>query len=271
MSNDNGEDRPYEYGTKFAAIFGRLGEPFPPEEVKILKAKGNLRYITARQVMNRLDQALGPENWSDDYVAGPTGGVKCFLTIRLPDGTTVTKTGIGGVTQMHDASDTDKTGESDALKRAAVKFGVFREGYGDGIVDHETGEVVKPELPQAPRQGGNGYQGNGGGYQQPAPQRPQQQAPPQQNGNSGGNYGPPRSGKALYVWAKETAKQAGVGEWDVLNVIQGFTKRRFNKMRTNELTPEEVTETYEWASNNLEESARARGAQAEQGEPAGHF
>lgn len=82
--------------------------------------------------MNRLDKILGPENWWDRYTPLPTC-VICELTIRLPDGTELTKADAGGHAGMSDEGDDEKSGYSDAFKRAAVKFGVGRHLYGDGI------------------------------------------------------------------------------------------------------------------------------------------
>lgn len=121
--------------TKFPEIFDALAAPFDDADIKVRPGdRGRkLSYVTARTVMNRLDDVLGPENWWDDYLPSPVGsqGVKCLLTIRLPDGQTVTKAGLGGVTLMQDPSDTDKTGESDSLKRASVKFLIGRYLYQD--------------------------------------------------------------------------------------------------------------------------------------------
>ena len=91
-----------------------------------------LQYITARTVMNRLDDVLGPANWWDEYLP-QENSVICRLTIRLPDGTTLTKSDAGGYAGMSDSGDDDKSGFSDAFKRAAVKFGVGRYLYRDGV------------------------------------------------------------------------------------------------------------------------------------------
>ena len=71
--------------------FAALAAPFLPEEVRT-RSQGarQVHYITARTAMNRLDQVLGPENWWDEYVPS-ANSVLCKLTIRLPDGSTVTK------------------------------------------------------------------------------------------------------------------------------------------------------------------------------------
>jgi hypothetical protein len=82
--------------------------------------------------MNRLDDVLGPENWWDDYTPSENS-VLCRLTIRLPDGQELSKCDAGGYARMADSGDDDKSGYSDAFKRAAVKFGVARYLYRDGV------------------------------------------------------------------------------------------------------------------------------------------
>ena len=93
--------------------------------------------------MNRLDVVLGPENWWDEYLPGEKS-VLCKLTLKMPDGTTVTKADAGGYAGMADQGDDDKSGFSDAFKRAAAKFGVARYLYRDGVPQYgkETSEVV---------------------------------------------------------------------------------------------------------------------------------
>lgn len=119
--------------TKYYDLFGSLASAFRAGEVKVRKQAGrDLHYVTARTVMNRLDEVLGPENWWDEYLPGEDS-VLCRLTIRLSDGTTLTKSDAGGYAGMADSGDDDKSGYSDAFKRAAVKFGVARYLYRDGV------------------------------------------------------------------------------------------------------------------------------------------
>jgi hypothetical protein len=121
---------------ELAELFRQLAEPFPASAIDWRvgsttkdKTKGiALAYLQARPVMDRLDQVLGPENWQDTYEpimgnAGPVG-FKCSLSLRIK-GEWITKT---------DAADTSdieaiKGGVSDALKRAAVKWGIGRYLY----------------------------------------------------------------------------------------------------------------------------------------------
>jgi hypothetical protein len=118
-------------------IFAELGKPFTRDgEVKVLEKKpGKPKYITARTVMNRLDEVLGPANWWDEYTNITGDSAICRLTIRLPDGQELTKCDAGGSAGMTDQGDDDKSIISDAFKRAAVKFGVGRYLRGDGVPD----------------------------------------------------------------------------------------------------------------------------------------
>ena len=119
--------------TRFPDLFAALAAPFDAREIKTRpQGKQRLSYVTARTVMNRLDEVVGPENWWDDYEQNEES-VVCRLTLRLPDGTTVTKCDAGGHAGMADTGDDEKSAYSDAFKRAAVKFGVGRHLYGDGI------------------------------------------------------------------------------------------------------------------------------------------
>lgn len=142
--------------TQHPDLFAALAAPFESHELKTRSQQGRqLHYITARTAMNRLDSVLGPENWTDGYEPFRTAGVKCILTITLPDGRTVVKTGLGGVSDMHDESDDDKSGESDALKRAAVKFGVARYLYRDGVPTFaRQPTATAPEPPRQPVRNG---------------------------------------------------------------------------------------------------------------------
>lgn len=83
-----------------------------------------LAYIDARDVMRRLDQVFGPDNWSDSYHETPTGRVLCTLSLRI-NNDWISKTDGAGATDMEG----EKGGISDAFKRAAVKWGIGRYLY----------------------------------------------------------------------------------------------------------------------------------------------
>jgi hypothetical protein len=119
--------------TNHTGLFAALAAPFAKGEVKSRpQGKVKLRYITARTAMNRLDEVLGPENWWDAYRA-EENSVVCTLSVRLPDGQVLTKCDAGGYAGMSDQGDDDKSGYSDAFKRACVKFGIGRYLYRDGV------------------------------------------------------------------------------------------------------------------------------------------
>lgn len=125
-------------------IFARLAARFAKTEERTLtKGKTEITYVTARHVMNRLDEVLGPANWWDEYVPLMQDSVLCRLTIRLPDGTTITKQDAGGAANMKDAGDDDKSMVSDSFKRAGVKFGIARYLYQDGIAPFVVDELTR--------------------------------------------------------------------------------------------------------------------------------
>ena len=85
---------------------------------------GCAAHIDARDVMNRLDEVVGFDGWSDSYQVLNNGkNVECTLTVMG-----ISKTDVG---QIHDGGFADplKSAYSDALKRAAVKFGIGRHLY----------------------------------------------------------------------------------------------------------------------------------------------
>jgi Rad52/22 family double-strand break repair protein len=135
--------------TKYPEIFAALAAKFGPNEVKTRTQAGRqMAYVTARTVMNRLDQVLGPENWWDDYVPLPNS-VVCKLSVRLADGQVVTKCDAGGGAGMNDPGDDDKSAFSDAFKRAAVRFGVGRYLYRDGVAKLTTEAPAAPAIAAA--------------------------------------------------------------------------------------------------------------------------
>jgi hypothetical protein len=170
-------------------VLSRLAEPFDPEDVKWLPAFGSgntgaLAYVDARTVTNRLNEIVGADNWHDDYIESTIvhtevrdvtdvdslpddrvnrtkykttpkferdksflyndiryGGIRCHLTVLG-----VTKSDVG----VPSFAEQLKGAYSDALKRAAVKFGIgeyfYRLGTLTAKVDY--GKVtVPPELP----------------------------------------------------------------------------------------------------------------------------
>lgn len=83
-----------------------------------------LAYIDARDVQNRLDAVCGVANWSDKYIETEKGRVICTLALRI-DGEWVSKSDGAGDSDV----ESEKGAISDALKRAAVKWGIGRYLY----------------------------------------------------------------------------------------------------------------------------------------------
>jgi hypothetical protein len=131
--------------------FAALSAPFPPDCVSWRvgsttqdKSKGMaLAFINSRDVQERLDAACGPANWQDRYeFHGPR--TICYLSIRV-DGEWVTKADGAGDSDV----ESEKGAISDALKRAAVKWGIGRYLYNlpSPWVEIETrgrSSVIKP-------------------------------------------------------------------------------------------------------------------------------
>ncbi|MFN4070042.1 MAG: Rad52/Rad22 family DNA repair protein [Thermus caldifontis] len=145
-------------------VWQKLAEPFPPGEVQwrieaLSRDKKRalvVPYVDARTVLDRLDRVVGPEGWQDAYevladaertVKDERGErrerlveVKCRLTVLG-----VAKEDVG-------EGDSLKAAFSDALKRAAVKFGVGRYLYRleKQWVDYdpEKGRFTPPKLPE---------------------------------------------------------------------------------------------------------------------------
>ena len=208
--------------TKYPDLFAALAAPFGASEVKARtetsKKTGvtiTMSYVTARVVMNRLDSVLGPENWWERYVP-LEHSVVCELTIRLPDGSTVTKSDAGGYAGMSDAGDDDKSGFSDAMKRAAVKFGVGRYLYRDGVpvyAKEVAGGWAVPVTDAAPKTNGhsNGHvkerrtwptAATGADPDARLTRQRDRSAPPRE-GQPRARYDFPQTGRHLFAWIQE--------------------------------------------------------------------
>lgn len=120
----------YETGQE---LFDALCQPFPASHVEwrvgstnAEKTKGlPLCYIDARAVMDRLDSICGPENWQCNYTQTGNGSIVCNLGIRVPGGDWIWKADGAGATDFEG----EKGMLSDALKRAAVRWGIGRYLY----------------------------------------------------------------------------------------------------------------------------------------------
>lgn len=142
-----------ETGQDAGSIARALADPFPADAIgwKPQTVSGNrclaVAYIDARDVMDRLDDVMGPAGWQDNYQFLPSGLVLCTLRLHLGDDW-IEKSDVGGESEQKDQGDRQKAAVSDALKRAAVKFGIGRYIY---RLDHQwvdfdpkTKRIAKP-------------------------------------------------------------------------------------------------------------------------------
>jgi Rad52/22 family double-strand break repair protein len=177
---------PREGGTA-PDLWERLAAPFAAEEVRSRRGpRGDLRYITARTARRRLNEVLGPANWSCQ-IEPAERWVRCALTIVLPDGRQLTREALGGYPEMPTDEDRVKGGDSDAFKRACVLFGIGEYLYGD-----------EPAEPAEPR---------------PPSHRPARAAEPPTPTSNGNGRGEPRNAprdrigfpdaRAFYGWLKD--------------------------------------------------------------------
>lgn len=112
-------------------IVGDLSAPFPRDQIswraQTVTKDGTkalaLAYIDARDVMIRLDDVVGPTNWQDRYEFHGSRTI-CYLSLRI-DGEWIVKADGAGDSDV----EAEKGAISDALKRAAVKWGIGRYLY----------------------------------------------------------------------------------------------------------------------------------------------
>lgn len=157
-------------------VEARLHVPFRDVKSRAGGRGHELHYITSRQCQRRLDEVFGPFGWEDRYY--DVGDVLfCELSVTLPGGRVARRADAGGYKEMTtnewqgegankkrvqvtDEENTDKTGASDAIKRAAVKFGVGRYLYKDGGVPER---VIQRWLLWGREHKARQVQGEGGG------------------------------------------------------------------------------------------------------------
>lgn len=145
-----------------------LKRPFPNEDVEWRiqnptkdKSKGYaVAYVTARAIQTRLDEVVGPENWKPVYTPWhdvEVGGRRIhsqLCTIRIYD-----EERSEWMEKTDGAEDTElepvKGGLSDAMKRAAVQWGIGRYLYRlpSTLVAAESGgwRIAESELPRLAR------------------------------------------------------------------------------------------------------------------------
>ncbi len=137
-------------------IFAALKAPFPADAIEWRVGQAGksfdrlwakvLAYLTSRAVMDRLDDVLGPENWKPEYHAAPHDpkgeSLLCTLSLRI-GGEWIGKSDGASASEIEGT----KGGISDALKRAAVLWGVGRYLYrlGEAFAVDVTEEKPKQD------------------------------------------------------------------------------------------------------------------------------
>lgn len=115
-------------------IQAQLLEPFDPLEIewRIQQSglsKGKkwamvLAYVTNRAIMERLDEVFGIDGWQNEYQFMPDGGVVCGIKCKFGTDWVIKYDGADKT-----AIEATKGGLSNAMKRAAVQYGVGRYLY----------------------------------------------------------------------------------------------------------------------------------------------
>lgn len=138
------------------AVKNKLQARFDPKDIRWRvgqsgEFKGNpwikiMPYISTRDVQNRLDEAVGPQGWQNNFITGASGGILCGIGIY----DSITESWIW---KYDGADNTDieaiKGGISDSMKRAGVQWGIGRylyemgEFYADIVEKGEHKSKVK--------------------------------------------------------------------------------------------------------------------------------
>lgn len=107
--------------------FSQAQVSWKPQSVKDGKALA-VAFIDARDVMTRLDDVVGPGGWQSEFIPVGNNSVECRLKIKMGD-EWISKCDVGATSDQPDAGDKMKAAYSDALKRAAVQWGIGRSIY----------------------------------------------------------------------------------------------------------------------------------------------
>ncbi len=225
--------------TQHPDLFAALAAPFDASELKLRSQGGRqMPYVTSRTIMNRLDEVLGPENWWDDFVP-LEHSVICRMTIRLPDGTILTKCDAGGYAGLADPGDDDKSGFADAFKRTAVKFGVGRYLYRDGVP-----RFARDEAKDATQVGAESGSSVGEARDSASVAGSATRSP---RANEEGT-GTPRTGRALFAWTKE---QDGKFEYGLFKYVNEWAKSQEYPARMVDWNAEQVSRAFSEARDRL--------------------
>lgn len=213
-------------GTRHADLFIALARPFEPHEVKTFSKGGKtFHFVTGRTIQNRLDGVCGPENWRDEFFE-TKDGLKCRVSLRV-DGEWIGKEDGGAAAGMADHDDDEKSAYSSAFKRAAVKWGVGRYLYRDGVPDYGPASS-EPEP---------------AGLEPVGTSEALHSAEPGANGKADEQASdpPPKSGRHLFAKLKDMEQQHSVS---LIKGVSSEGRKAGFPDRMTEWTPEQVAEAW---------------------------
>lgn len=245
----------YEFTETELVFWRELTAPFADDAYRWREGpKGaKFTYVKKRTLENRLDDVVGPPNWTSTLVATDKG-VICELTIIYPKGNgafgSVSRPGLGSWADLNGDTDSEfKSAGTSAFVIACAAFGITRDLYDEGMPDYWASKfggfasgVPMQQLPGGAPKPGECKQGE----QSHSP-------PPSGNNGSGGRreYGnePPlgKTGKAVFAWSKKMSDLFGI---DVLGRMTEYAKNNNEAVYTDrwsqEFTDDCLNKTVEW-------------------------
>lgn len=131
MAKATNKSQLIERDPKWECIQAELSKPFPAKYIGVKPGATSetsallLWFIDARAIMDRLDDVVGPENWSFSWMPIPVaeGRVAVQGKLRILD---VVKEDVG---EAQSEDEPHKSAVSDAFKRCGVHYGLARYLY----------------------------------------------------------------------------------------------------------------------------------------------
>lgn len=132
MTKSTSNNQPAERDPRWERAEAALAAPFAAKYTGVRPGAASdtgqamlLWFVDARAVMNRLDEVVGPENWSFTWqsVPAPDGRVAIHGQLKVYD---TIKEDVG---EAQDEAEPFKSAVSDAFKRCGVHFGLGRYFY----------------------------------------------------------------------------------------------------------------------------------------------
>lgn len=229
------------------AIQAQLAAMFPADAIrwKPQAVNGNkamaVAYLSARDVQNRLDAVLGVGGWGSNFEVIAGGSVMCRLSLKIDD-EWVTRTDVGSPSDQKDPGDRMKAAVSDALKRAAIQFGIGRYLYDlpKQWVGYNPAKKCLTETPELPA------------WAIPLP--PQKALPPQQAAKHA-QAGATKND--LVVLLKQLARMRDVDEVELFaHFLSKFAPELKN---IQEIPSEQLAEACSQVQRAIKHEAKARG------------